>query len=371
MSGMRRSPLAEASQRTGGRAGLSGGPEPPDQQWLPAGEHAVFADMLPASLTDGSGDQITVSPAKGAATTAALELLYGRWPVRDRVELVRDAVQSAAAGSLDLKHLLVARAGNSQRILGAALALERPGREAVVWVPGVDSRHAPATLAVRLLEVIAKRLDSAGVSCGVCFVDPLQAADRDVLERGGFPGIADLCLLRSDLKWATPWTGMATGDHEWCGWTESLRSEFAESIERIQRDALDCPEIGLKRTGADILASHSAEQSPAPELWRLYRRSNTRQPAVGVMLLADHASRGDLEILYLGVDPSARRRGIARRMMYDAVQLARERRRHGLTVAVESRNAPALALYSNAGLVETRRYGIHLRVAPDASKSAS
>lgn len=302
-------------------------------------------------------------------TTAALSLLYGRWPAVERQSFVRDALAAAARGRLDLRHLIVALDDSGRQVLGAALAVERPGREAVVRTPGIDPNVESTPVGRALLEELSRRLEQSGLVCAVAFVDPGDTPQRELFESAGFPGIADLCLLRCDpqtlLHRPVP-DRLPLVSIPWSGDLEGL---FADTIATVQSDGLDCPEVGSLRTGFDVLASHAAQSALEPALWQLFRRAEEAEP-IGVLLLADHQSREELEVLYVGVVPAARRQGVARAMLSQARRIARERRRTSLTVAVESRNLPALALYAGEQFHETRRYAIHLRVHPHAASSA-
>jgi ribosomal protein S18 acetylase RimI-like enzyme len=64
--------------------------------------------------------------------------------------------------------------------------------------------------------------------------------------------------------------------------------------------------------------------------------------------------RGACEMLIVAVLPTYRQRGIARRLIAAAEQGAQARCRSWLSVAVNERNAPAIALYQSCGFERTR-----------------
>lgn len=313
---------------------------------------------------------LQVSRANFHEMTPALALLYGRWPAVERDRLVREALQSAAQQALDLKHLLIVRASPSDRVRGAVLGIERPGREAVVWLPAVAEGESLDGVAGLLLTALSERLDAAGVVCSVVFVEPSLRTERAMLDFAGYPSLADLCLMQANSASRTAPRLVLPEELECIPWNDNLAGEFATIIEQTQQEAHDCPEVGAYRTGQDVLASHAASAPPQPDLWRLYRARGSTEP-VAVLLLGEAGGPDELEIQYLGVVPHARRRGLARRLLAEARQIARQRGKRRLHVAVESRNEPARALYEADGFREIRRYAIHLRLNPHAAPVAS
>jgi ribosomal protein S18 acetylase RimI-like enzyme len=311
-----------------------------------------------------------VSPAETCDIAPALALLYGRWPPVERERLVREALHSAACQTLNLQHLLIARSTASDRLLGAVLGIERPGREAVVWVPGVADGESHDGVGGVLLTELAHRLDRAGMVCSVVFVDPPLRGERDRLTFAGYPHLADLCLMQTLgplRKWPA---GEGETGLDCIPWQDELADQFAAVVEQTQQEAQDCPEVGPFRTGHDVLASHAATSPPQARLWRLYRPRTSREP-IAILLLGESRGADELEIQYLGVVPHARRQGVARRLLAEARGIADAQGKTRLHVAVESRNEPARTLYEANGFHEFRRYAIHLRLNPHAAPVAS
>lgn len=313
---------------------------------------------------------LQVVSADPRTVTPAFSLLYGHWPEPERKRLVRDALQSVSEQTLNLQHLLVARKSDSPSVLGAALAVERPGREAIVWLPGVAPGESADGVVPLLLSELAHRLDQAGVVCSVAFVDPLQSDDRQRLACSGYPGIADLCLMETRVSPRLFPGAFSPSPFESIPWSEQRADEFARVIEQTQKEGCDCPEVGAFRTGHDVLASHGSSATPEPHLWQLYRRPGETEPS-GILLLGATGLPEELEIQYLGVAPHARRQGFARQLLQHARRLALSQGKDRLHVAVESRNLPALSLYRADGFRETRRFAIHLRLHPHAVPVAS
>ena len=97
----------------------------------------------------------------------------------------------------------------------------------------------------------------------------------------------------------------------------------------------------------DVIAGHKASGDFDPALWTLLLENGEPR---GVLLLSPMRSADTLELVYLGLVPAARGRGLADLMVRQALS---ETARYGLTrlsLAVDEGNIPALRLYYRHGL---------------------
>jgi ribosomal protein S18 acetylase RimI-like enzyme len=78
-----------------------------------------------------------------------------------------------------------------------------------------------------------------------------------------------------------------------------------------------------------------------------------------VVLLAEIPTRDAWEVVYLGLTPVARGRGLGRITLRHALELARPCVSR-LELAVDIRNTPATCLYRSAGFVVRDRRSVHL-----------
>ena len=78
------------------------------------------------------------------------------------------------------------------------------------------------------------------------------------------------------------------------------------------------------------------------------------QPA-GVLLLNPLLDRRELELVYLGLAPPFRGKGLATRLMRRALCTARVRGDAGIHLAVDQANTPAVKLYQHLGFRATAR----------------
>ena len=120
------------------------------------------------------------------------------------------------------------------------------------------------------------------------------------------------------------------------------------------------PELEGTRGLEDILAGHQAAGLFVPERWRLGRLPGEPE-AAAVLLLTEVPGRDAWEVIYLGLTPAARGRGLGRAVIRHALELARG---HApiLELAVDLRNTPAVRLYRATGFIPRDRRAVHLAV---------
>jgi ribosomal protein S18 acetylase RimI-like enzyme len=122
------------------------------------------------------------------------------------------------------------------------------------------------------------------------------------------------------------------------------------------------------RSVADVLAGYREQGVYRPEHWYLVAEEGYN---LGVLLLAEHPSVGNWELVYMGVVPAARGRGLGEIIARFAIEAARRGEAQRLVLAVDAANAPAMAMYRRAGFLEWDRRTVYARVAgADASNMA-
>jgi ribosomal protein S18 acetylase RimI-like enzyme len=305
-----------------------------------------------------------IEPAGGRWRDAALALLYGRLPVRQREEQLALVLAAIESGEIPTDDLLVARIGS--RAVGAVLAVRRPGGAAFLWPPAVLDIPEAREVSLRLLESLARRLDDSGTDFTQCLLDPDDAPGGAALTEGGFPYSTQmLCLSRPvvDSARALPPAPLALSTIEYDAATHPL---FVRVIERTFSGSLDCPELARRRRGESALAAHRGGGTFQPELWQIYRDG---QGAAGVLLATDHPERRAREISYLGVVPEARGKGLGLAMLCEMIRRTADSGCQTLEVAVDAGNHFALEMYRAAGFSERMRLAVHLRLRPDSSSA--
>ncbi len=127
--------------------------------------------------------------------------------------------------------------------------------------------------------------------------------------------------------------------------------------------SLDMPELEGARSLDDILESHRATGRFVPDRWRLGQVPGEPH-AAAILMLSEVPDRDVWEIVYLGLTPAARGRGLGRQIIAHALELARPHASR-LELAVDIRNRPATRLYDATGFVVFDRRSVHLAVFPE------
>jgi ribosomal protein S18 acetylase RimI-like enzyme len=178
-----------------------------------------------------------------------------------------------------------------------------------------------------------------------------EAGALDALGVAGFTRLGDLAYLRRPLRKAT-----ASGQPSWPPGIEVRRlSELPEdartpallrALERSYIDTLDCPELCGMRRVPDVLDSHYSVGVFDPALWWIVV---DRGEAEGCMLLSPCPEQQLIELVYLGLSPTMRGRGIGASLLTLAFTHVARRPERSMTCAVDLRNHPAMRLYRSAG----------------------
>jgi len=287
-------------------------------------------------------------------------------PLGARVEALATAARRAGPEGVRLWW-----ARRRRRCLAAAMVVERPGGTGMLFrappgAPGVD-REA-------LTEVVRAISESAlsRVSMVQAFVAPGAQDERAVLADAGFEMLVELVNIRRDLSDGSP-PPEQSPDPPWSlrGYEQFDDSQLGEVISRTYAGSLDCPALCGVRPMADVLAAHKTSGVFRPESWWIFDCAGEAAGCILVNAAGGGASGGLMEVVYLGVCPRFRGRGLGRRMLrYAAGQVARDGAA-GLKLAVDSRNVYARKVYDQEGFWETDRTVVMARLNPPAGEGES
>ena len=96
----------------------------------------------------------------------------------------------------------------------------------------------------------------------------------------------------------------------------------------------------------DVIEGHCATGEFAPHLWHVLLEHDR---PIAVLLLNRSIHANAMELVYIGLAPTWRGRGIADLLMRLAIFLSAHDGKRELTLAVDSRNVPAMRLYFRHG----------------------
>jgi ribosomal protein S18 acetylase RimI-like enzyme len=207
------------------------------------------------------------------------------------------------------------------------------------------------------------------VDLAQALLDPADQLDRAVYERASFHRLATLSYMERPLnspRLGAPPEPDLPSDVTIEPYEESSRDDLLEALDGSYRDTLDCPGLrGLRRT-EDILNGHQSTGRFEAHLWTMLRVSG--RPA-GVLLLNPAPPGEKIELVYLGLIPEARGRGLAVRLLRHGLGQIHQRTELTVSLAVDEQNAPAIHLYQKEGFQRVTRRVAMIRSLREARKS--
>lgn len=290
---------------------------------------------------------------------AAVRLVSQHLP--DRAAAATRLVAGASAHGIDLSLTwgTLDRATPEPRVRQVCLAVLGSGRTAMLFIsepaPGGDP-GGPATaraeraacLEEACLYLQSQRRGEIGIAQAL--PEPQDGWAIDAFAAAGFVHVGHLTYMKR--------TGSPPHDTPAVVWPDGVKivrvdelgdqpaqdRVLLKALDRTYIETLDCPELcGLRET-ADILQSHRATGKWDPALWWVAMLDGEPE---GCLLLNRGQDRGAAELVYLGLSPALRGRGVGSRLLNYG--LARLGRVGEVNCAVDDRNEPALRLYRRAG----------------------
>ena len=199
-------------------------------------------------------------------------------------------------------------------------------------------------------------------------LEVVSLADQDLLEEHHFQKIADIQLMQLDLNSlegdsrGREASAKKTEEEMEAGFTEenifamfspsceASQDRFASLIDRTYVGSKDCPAILPYRYGSQAIRSHTLVGSILPDQWRIYGQ---KQQIIGVTLMNELVSDELWEVVYCGLVPEARGRGLGFKMLSHALESAKLNGVKRVQLGVDLENEPAVRLYQKLGFRET------------------
>jgi GNAT superfamily N-acetyltransferase len=130
-------------------------------------------------------------------------------------------------------------------------------------------------------------------------------------------------------------------------WTRELDSEFVRLVDQTYDGTWDVPELnGVRSTSATLegYARTGLDSGSIRKWWLIGHRDHY----VGCLLVCRHSPKLS-ELLYLGIVPEVRGKGVSGAVMKFLLDWCREQGVGRILLAVDARNTPALKLYERFG----------------------
>lgn len=256
--------------------------------------------------------------------------------------------------AIDIDELWFSEHGEDRKPGAVCLVVPGNGHSGMVFTstPTTAEEETELAAVIRRASASARR-----VRLAQALLDPAEARSRSAFEQAGYLHVGDLAYMRRLM----PRVGEASDPASRDGWPAGATvrpyvstddSAMVDLLERTYIDTLDCPELRGMRETADVLESHRLTGTFDPKLWWLLELDGKLE---GAMLLNPCPDHDTVELVYLGLAPPARGRGLGLRMMEMGLGLLAGRREKHLTCAVDERNTPAWRLYERLGFTRFAR----------------
>lgn len=234
--------------------------------------------------------------------------------------------------------------------IAACACILWPGRTGMVLIGPAGERADHNTL-VKLIGRTLGDVRLNQIRLHQSLVRPDDTELRDALLAASFKELSVLHYLERPInlhEHAPPDIprGLDSRDVRLESFDERMLDDWRALVLGTYTGSLDCPGLTGLRHIDDIFAGHRAAGRFSPEHWTLMRCGGR---PIAVLMLCENPIRPALELVYTGVHPHHRGRGIGRFWIQTAIATAAAGGYHALTLAVDAENSPARALYDAAG----------------------
>lgn len=277
-------------------------------------------------------------------THSALNFILSDGGRPAETEHILDFLAHALHRGIDTSAIWIAEDG--RRMLWAILPIVSPGRTVLLMGPRFRPLSWQYPAARALTDRVVAVYRQQGVQLAQVLLEPPDMPVAHLYESCGFVRMADLIFLQGRIPRAlpTPTLGAGLALHIYSSQTHDL---FVRAILGSYEASLDCPVLNGVRRIDDIIDGHKAAGEHDPGLWFVLTDGDS--PA-GVLLLSPVAMNETIELVYLGLTPGARGRGLGHLLMELALSCCWQRKCATLSLAVDAINTPALKLYHRHGM---------------------
>jgi len=277
----------------------------------------------------------------------------------------RQFIQRAQGHGIDLDNLWGAfpRPGI---VTQTALIVSQVGRTAMVFLsgpghPGVcgspERQHADRVALLK--QTLAGAESSMGESIHLfqALPSPEEGWAIDAFGAAGMTRLGDLAYMKRPISLrAEP------GDTDWPDGVQmrpigslddpEVLARLRCALERTYIDTLDCPGLCSLRTTDDVIESHKSAGEFDPAFWWLIEADGEPE---GCVLLSPCAEMRSLELVYMGLGPRLRGKGLAIKSLRTAIAHTQRLDIDEVSCAVDMINEPARAVYARLGFTEFAR----------------
>ncbi len=249
-------------------------------------------------------------------------------------------------------------AESAGQMVTACAAIDLPGRVTLLMLPSWSLTGASAETLPDLLGRATEEAVSRPSRFAQILVEPgLADHVRPLLLAAGFEFLANLHYMQRNAF--DPAAIQPPGGVSWRTLSDAGEQAFIDVIRRTYASSRDCPGLMGIRTMPEILAGHKAAGEFDPAGWYVLQHEGHD---VGVLLTARTPLRPAIEIVYCGLAPEARGKGLGRTCVHKAILRARDLAIPTITLAVDAANDPARRTYEAMGFATYTSRDVWIKV---------
>jgi ribosomal protein S18 acetylase RimI-like enzyme len=235
---------------------------------------------------------------------------------------------------------------SSGRIEATCIAAPGAGRTATVFASRAAVPARTPSIG-RLVQAVALSLRDADIDLAQALLEPEDPGEAAIFQAGGFRQLAELDYLERPIPRfnAVPRPALPDGVRIEI-WSPSDRARLTALLERTYEHTLDCPGLAGLRRPSDILDGHLASGRPIPESWLILMVDGRD---AGALLLNRSHDGTTIELVYLGLTPEVRGRGLGKTLLTFGLAGLDNDAARTVVLAVDRANLPAAGLYRRMG----------------------
>ncbi len=249
------------------------------------------------------------------------------------------------------EELLFAISDIGGNIANAALLTRSPGRTAMLFVtpPRTKADQDRGAALIRTALSAAAKLDAVIVQA---LIEPLRSDELSMLAAGGMNSIGTLAYLELVRIRQSRTTDSIPAGVTIRPWKTENRDQLEQLLAATYIDSLDCPGLAQMRRTSDILDGHINTGPLDPQRWLILEVDGTPS---GVSLMSEIPTSNCVEVVYFGLAPNARGRGLGGHLLDHALGVIQKSSDQPVALACDELNGPAMRLYQSRGFATRLR----------------
>jgi ribosomal protein S18 acetylase RimI-like enzyme len=303
--------------------------------------------------------QYQIAQADRSQWHASLEILWATIEPELRKQKVASTLIEAISHPDLLEGLFVCRFDTD--VVGAVLVTQHAGRYAVICKPSFPlTQHSDTyrDCCTSLIQQAANWAHQNGSDLIQCLLEPNELDAKACFENAGFQPFTSIEYLGLDLADHPTAAGLPENREFPDNFElaqiapQTNRQRWADILSQTYVATLDCAFLHRRRQMSDVIDGYINTGDRGTDDWYILTHKNLD---AGCLILAEHSASNQTELVYFGVAPEQRGKGLGKNIVNNAIQIAAENGSSRLVLAVDQANQPAKDIYQRFGFSKWER----------------